>query len=131
MKILGLLLLALISLVSPVDASEGDASALPATLEATQCALQQAIEVSAAALGIPEPQPAHHCNAQKFCADGCFISCVGHVSCTVQAASVTCDSVVTPCPYPSCTPPTGCLNPCDYCECKARGGMGCLNNCTQ
>jgi len=70
----------------------------------------------------PEPVKLTHCNAQQSCPDGCFISCTGHTSCTVTATSVTCDGVTTNCPYPGCTPPVDCLDPCGYCDCRAAGG---------
>ncbi len=70
----------------------------------------------------PEPIELTHCNAQQSCSDGCFISCTGHTSCTVNATSVTCDGVTTNCPFPTCTPPVGCLDPCGFCECRASGG---------
>ena len=129
----GLLLLAILALCLPVAANSERGvppEIFPPTLAAAQCASLQVIGISTA-LGVPDPLPMNHCSAQQTCPSGCYISCTGHTSCTVQATSVTCDSVVTPCPYPGCTPPSGCLNPCDFCECKANFGMGCLRNCTE
>lgn len=73
-------------------------------------------------LTVPEPLFLNHCNAQQTCPNQCPISCTGHVSCTVQTTSVTCDGVVTNCPALSCSPPIGCTNPCGYCACRAAGG---------
>ena len=98
--------------------------------------LLQAIEtaVQGPPIGEPEvsrPLEMNHCNAQQTCpTNQCFISCTGHVSCTVASASVTCDNVTTGCPYPGCTPPTVCIDPCGYCACKANFGSGCMKNCT-
>ncbi len=80
-------------------------------------------------VGVPEVTPLNHCHAQQTCpVSGCVVSCTGHTSCTVQAASVTCDGTVVKCP--SCpTPPSACLDKCCWCECKASGGFGCIRQC--
>lgn len=88
-------------------------------------ALFQAFEAAAPqseGLTGPEPLFLNHCNAQQTCPNGCAISCTGHVSCTVQTTSVTCDGVVTNCPALTCSPPLGCWSPCTFCACRAAGG---------
>lgn len=96
---------------APVSATAGGGEALP---ELTADSLE-----------------ASSCTAQQNCpGSGCFISCAGTSSCTVGATSVTCDGNTTNCP--SCpTPPSNCLDPCCWCECKAAGGTntGCLRSC--
>ena len=119
-------------LLTPALAALEKAPALAPTTPLLQ-AIEQAARCAEQAtgdLGLPEPTLLNHCNAQQTCPlSGCFIACTGHVSCTVQTSSVTCDNVVTGCP--SCpTPPTSCLDPCCWCECKAAGQVGCFRCCT-
>ena len=101
----------------------------PPLLENDVCAPSNAV-VQATALpsdGAPEiegapPEPLwmNHCNATQSCSDGSQVSCEGHVECTVQTASVTCDGVVHECP--SCSVPSGCVDPAGFCGCRASGG---------
>ena len=86
-------------------------------------AIEAAAQVQVPALENPRmPEPMWKtCTANQTCPSGCFISCNGQSSCTVQATSVTCDDIVTSCPFPGCTPLTNCIDPCGYCECRAMG----------
>jgi hypothetical protein len=69
----------------------------------------------------PEPRP-RACTADLWCPDGCYIACQGNSLCEVGSTWIKCDGVQTNCPYPGCTPPTNCLDPCGYCDCRASGG---------
>lgn len=83
----------------------------------------------------PVPTPLNHCSAHKNCgrATGCSsVSCIGHISCSIGASSVTCDGVTTNCPS-SCVAPQGCTDPDGFCECINGGGFcaACgMANCT-
>lgn len=95
---------------------------------AIQCAAKTTAS-PAPQIGTPDPVEKMSCHAeQPNCPTLCPAVCDGTTSCTVQSNSVTCDSVVTSCPYPNCTstPPTfgfgACDNPCQYCACRAAGG---------
>lgn len=126
-----LLLFAALMLL-PLVATAEDTAADPALLAESifggasgiDCTATASLGAAAVAggVGAPAPVPLTHCNAQQTCpGSGCFVSCTGHSSCTVQSNSVTCDGNVVSCP--SCgTPPGGCLDPCCWCECKAAGG---------
>jgi|CXWL01.1.fsa_nt_gi hypothetical protein len=123
----------------PVVAAEGLAAPAAKTPEvplflAPACAAPT-VALAADATELPELTPEmlelSSCTAQQNCpGSGCFISCAGVSSCTVGATSVTCDGATTNCP--SCpTPPSGCLDPCCWCECKAGGGTNwqCTRSC--
>jgi hypothetical protein len=71
--------------------------------------------------GTPAPSPLTGCQANLTCHNGCVISCTGNTTCTVGNQQVTCDGNTTYCPYPTCNPPMGCIEPCSYCACVAEG----------
>jgi hypothetical protein len=76
-------------------------------------------------LWIPAPSW-KSCQANVTCSSGCQISCMGPTatSCSSTATSVTCNGTTTNCPYPTCTPPSQCVDPCTWCECRTSGGGG-------
>jgi hypothetical protein len=66
------------------------------------------------------------CQADITCSSGCKISCTGpnETACSSNATSVTCSGTTVNCPYPTCTPLSPCVDPCNYCACRANGGGG-------
>jgi hypothetical protein len=123
--------IAAVLLLAPFAAAERPLAApQPLLLDSAACAVQAAAAPSGAnapaaapdVAGVtPEPLWMDHCNATQTCSDGSQVSCQGHLSCTVQSTSVTCDNVVYSCPS-SCTVPSDCLDPVAYCDCRAAGG---------
>jgi hypothetical protein len=72
--------------------------------------------------GAPAPRPLTGCMVDLTCpVTMCVISCSGNTSCSVGTNSVTCDGNTTPCPYPGCSPPARCADPCGFCFCLSQG----------